>query len=550
MSFLLEIFEGEDSFVSTVMEFSDGLYAAATSLGINMQLFCSHSSELTDEIILNCIANATELTKGVYPRMPESETLAESFLTKFPSVNPLTAHAILSSGGTLIEFLEWSHERRVSAIRKYHVPDESITLFSALCKYGEREDSRSIMTDCSSSVSSGPDSGNYNAASERKRRKYNSSLENCDIRIEDLLCFDPSNHFATDTLDPSLAQKPCDSWLSNGPEIFGESEKPRLPSQNYFFGEEQDLETTMAINPPTIPKPYDLRMSKGPRVLNDKFLGEKKESVSAAMNNFDVLNFSKSETLHEDLKGEVIDLTASPVLSEDFATDNSVQLTLMPELESASTRKFNSARRLSFGKNSHPPIQADAEPYSGSDIWNTRKAKKNCPQVGANIFSYTDLEIDDIPPHKHHNKLSQEGFKRRYEEKSQKIQFEEKETSPYGRTPLSNALRLNSAQQNTPWTIEFLNRVREKSRLRQQSLPHDNMAPCIGYSGNTSKDIKRSPSILDLFKYQGGSSSRKILEHKRQKRPIQSSISSKNEKSSASTLPTWTPVDKRARQVI
>ncbi|KAF3432993.1 hypothetical protein FNV43_RR24095 [Rhamnella rubrinervis] len=543
------IFEGEDSFLSTVMEFSDGLYAAAASLGINMQLFCSHSSELTDEIILNCVVNVTELTRGVYPRMSESETLAESFLTKFPSVNPLTAHAILSSGGMLIEFLDWSHERRASAIRKYHVPDESITLFSALCKYGEREDSRSIMTDCSSSVSSGPDSGriNFNAASERKRRKYNCSPDKCEIRTEDLLCFDPSNQFTTDTLDPSLVQKPYDSWISKDPDIFHDSRKPRLPSQNCFIGEEQDLETTLVMKPSIIPKSYDLRMAKGPRILNDKFLGKKEESVMATIDDFDLLNASNSEILHEDQKGEVIDLNGSPTLAEDFTIDNSVKLTSMPEMERGSTRKSKSARRLSFGQNSHPAFQADSEIYSGSDIWNSKKAQRKSSQVGANICSYTDLE-NDVSPLKHHNKLLEEGFKQRYEEKSKQMQFQEKETSPYGRTPLSHALRLNSPLQNTPWTMEFLNRIREKSRLRQQSLPPDNTAPCFGYSVNTSKDIRRSPSILDFFKYQGGSSSRKLPEHKRQKRPIQSSSSSKNEKSSASILPTWTPVDKRARQ--
>lgn len=538
------------------MEFSDGLYAAAASLGIDMQLFCSYSSELTDEIILNCIAHATELTRGVYPRMPESETLAESFLTKFPSINPLTAHAILSSGGMLIEFLEWSHECRIRAIRKYHVPDESITLFTALCKYGEREDSRSIMTDCSS-VSSGTESGrfNLNVVSERKRRKYKCSPDKCDIRIEDLLCFDSSDQFAKETLDPSSVQKPCDSWMSKDPDIFNELPKTRLPYQNFLFGEEQDFETEMTMNPSIIPKPYGTRMSKGPQTLNEirnpstsldhSFLRKKEESVIASVNNFDFLNASNSEILHEDQKGEVIDLTDSPVFAEDFSIDNSVKFSMMPGMGKDSTRKFKSARRLSFGKSSHPAFQAEV--YSNSDIWNSNKAQKKSSQVEANNFTFTDLESD--PSLLKHRKNLVEGYKKRSMEKSQQSQFQE-ETSPYGGTPLSDALRFASPEQKTPWTIEFLNRIREKSRLRQQSLPRDNSSPCLGYPGNISKDTKRSPSILDFFRYQGGSTPRKIPEQKRHKRSKQSSSSSKNEKSSASILPAWTPDDKRARQVV
>ena len=72
--------------------------------------------------------------------MPDSVTLAESFLTEFPGINPLTAHSILSSGVKLNEFLVWSHEQRMHVLEKYHVPDESISLFSVFCRYGEREE--------------------------------------------------------------------------------------------------------------------------------------------------------------------------------------------------------------------------------------------------------------------------------------------------------------------------------------------------------------------------------------------------------------------------
>ncbi|KAM1163007.1 hypothetical protein ACFX13_002003 [Malus domestica] len=203
------------------MESSDGLYAAAACLGIDLQLFNSYSSELTDEIVLSCMGHAPKLTRFMYPRMPELESLAESFLTKLPSVNALTAHAILSSGGLLKEFLESSHETRMSVLQKYHVPDESITLFSALCKYGEPADSKSIMTDCSSSVSSSPDSGRYNLniVSERKKRKYNGSPDKYELPTNEFLHLEPFNQFSTRILHPSTASKLTDSCMSKSPKI-------------------------------------------------------------------------------------------------------------------------------------------------------------------------------------------------------------------------------------------------------------------------------------------------------------------------------------------
>lgn len=87
------------------MEFSDGFYAAATSLGIDLQIFFSYSPELTNEVMINCIKSTAILTRGLYPKMPDSVTLAESFLTQFPGINPLTAHSILSLGVTFMSFL-------------------------------------------------------------------------------------------------------------------------------------------------------------------------------------------------------------------------------------------------------------------------------------------------------------------------------------------------------------------------------------------------------------------------------------------------------------
>ncbi|XP_062001396.1 protein SHORTAGE IN CHIASMATA 1 [Rosa rugosa] len=554
------VFEGDTSFQSTVMESSDGLYAAAASLGIDLQVFNSYSSELTDEIILSCIEQATKSIRGVFPQMPESESLAESFLTKFPSVNALSAHAILSSGVSLIEFLKWSHEKRIHAIQKYHVPDESIRLFSALCRYGERGDSKSIMTDCSSSVSSGPDSGRYNLnVSERKRRKYNCSPDKYDIRMNDSLHLEPIN-ISTDAIsDPPAASKLHNSCMSKSPHIIDEFRKPRF-THNDLFDQEQVLDMAMMKNPFRLPEQYDSQISKEPQLLSgtkrsvfslkDKISGQKQGPNGAMMNTFDFRDLKNSENLHEDIKGEVIDLTDSPVFDVDFSSiANSMEFSsLMPELEMDTMRKYKAARKLSFGSSSHRTFPTAAEIDSSTTIWGPVKEPRQSSQVGANNYADTEIE-NDVFPSRQHNNFLEESFRQRSSGISQRIHLHENDISAYGGTQLSNALHSGTPQQNSPWTIEFLNKIKEKSRLRQQSFPRDLSSPILGYSGNAPKvNKRRSPSILEFFKYEGGNTPRKLPERKRQKRPVQRS--SKIEKSSAFPLTGFTPADKRARQTL
>lgn len=542
------------------MESSDELYAAAASLGIDLQLFYSYSSELTDEIILSCISYATKLTRGLYPKMPESETLAESFLTKFPSINPLTAHAILSSGGILIEFLKWSHEFRIHAIQKYNVSEESVTLFSALCKYGELEDSRSIMTDCSS-VSSGPDSERcrFNEDSGRKRQKYGGSPQKIDVHMDEILHFMPLNQFTDDTLELSTVSKPYNSWMSKDPEIFDEISKPSLPP-NCFFGKKLGLDMGMTINPTSVTKPFDFQFSESPKVSaeikkvyfspSDTMFGQNQGSDSATMNALDWCSIKKSGNLNENIIGEVIDLT-SPVSGQDYSSiGNSMNVSLLvPEMDNNSTRKHKAVRKLSFGKSGNPHCSMAAEINSNSDIWSFQNDQRQTLLEGANDYPNTDFK-NDIFPVKQCGVLLEECLSQRSAGNLKGLSFQENGMSSYGGTPLSNALSSAHPHQNSPWTIEFLDRIREKSRLRQQSLPCGMSSPCLGYSGNISKVSKRrSPSILEFFKYQGGSSPRKKPERKRQKQSAQSSSSSQNKKYSSSLLPTWTPADKRARQV-
>jgi len=111
--------------------------------------------------------------------MPDSVTLGDSFLIEFAGINPLTAHSILSSGVKLNDILAWSYEQRMHVLEKYHVPDESILVHSVFSTdIWNVRTQNPIMTNCSSSVSSGLDSDwccLYQVENERKRKNPISS---------------------------------------------------------------------------------------------------------------------------------------------------------------------------------------------------------------------------------------------------------------------------------------------------------------------------------------------------------------------------------------
>lgn len=550
------------------MESSDGLYAAAASLGIDLQLFCSYSSELTDEIILSCVGYANKLTGSLYTKMPESETLAESFLTQFPSINPLTAHAILSSGGVLVEFLEWSHECRIQAIQKYRVPGESVALLSAICRYGEREDSKSGITECSSSISSAPDWENchHKIESERKKQKCIRSPSKNDILGDCFLNFESLNQFTKFTdfsLNTSRVSKPAgDSWMSNGPEMLDEIKGSGLSMENKWNGQKQGLEMGTIKNASTLFNLNDSQLSKDSEMLydigkpglslNDKLSGERHRSDVATGNWH---NKNNGEDLRKDCKGEVIDLNDSFSIGEDFSSiAKSLRFSpLVLELDEDPTAgKSKTARRLSFSKSSHPTFSTAGDANYSSDIWTSLNRKQSLRE-GVVEFQDTEFGKGEIPM-KNQKQLLQNSMHRSLKD-FYGPSFQEKGMH-YSGTPLSNALNSVHLPKGSPWTIEFLNRVREKSKLRQQSLPCDRSGLCFENSDNVSKVIKRkSPSILEFYKYQGGSTSKKVSEQskkvseqKRQKRHFKPSTYKKGN-GSTSLCPTWTPTDKKARQV-
>ncbi|XP_038887320.1 protein SHORTAGE IN CHIASMATA 1 [Benincasa hispida] len=554
------VFEGEIGSLSIVMESSDGLYAAAASLEIDFQLFCSYSSELTDEIILGCIENFSKFTaRCLYPKMSESETLAESFLTSFPSINPLAAHGILSSESILADFLEWPHEHRLQAIRKYRIPDESVSLFSALCKYGEREDSKSVMTDCSSSVSSGPDSEmcHFSGNSERKKRNFNGVTQCIDKNMEFLNSY-TLKPFTTDTAETLAASKSFGSQMFEDPEIFCDL-KGFSSSVNNLFNQNHNLESfdaSISMDPTGVCKPRDSWISTAPEI-SDEIRGRCSSFVQnqgSDRNKKKVQNFhnmNKSENQHEELIGEVVNLIDNTVLKDHFAP--MAPMTFLPSMldnEKDSSRKSKIQRRLSCGQSDHPFCAVDIGNNSNSDFWSSINLHGQNLRGLDNQFPDPSFE-PSIMPLRYKDDHSDEGLVQNPVRDSKLLfSLSQKDTSHSDVTPLSIALRSKHLQESSPWTIEFLNRIREKSKNRRHSAPRGSSSPFPENLSNVKKTVKRrSPSILEFFKYQGGSTLKKP-DQKRQKKSLQSSNSSKNVLASNNKFSSWTPIDKRSRQTL
>ncbi|XP_010442750.1 PREDICTED: uncharacterized protein LOC104725739 [Camelina sativa] len=557
------VFEGEPAFLVTIMDSSDELYAAAGSLGISLQLFCSSSADLTDEIILRCIKSSVKLSK-LPVKMPESESLAESFLTKFPSVNPLTAQVILSSSGLLLEFMKLPYSNKVERMKKYHVPEESVDLFSSLCRYGAREDSKSVMTDSSSSVSSGPDSDTHHVTVHSGSKKNHHSAEKNRIDMEDLVHFAPSKEFADAQLKPSGDFQLDDSWSSRdheifdfdpvtefsdapftscgmihhneswpvkNPERFEKKSGPGSSSKDRFWG--KDLpDFSVEDSLPGIPELEDWSFPS-----KDEFISPNRGYKLPVRGDFNL-----HDNRNSDYKGEVID-RADKYLEEDFPPSpgyNRFSPIVSDVDEDELPRKSKSARKLSFFEYLQPNFPKTADVDSSSERFTTEKDSKydNSASVRGFVDSY---------PAKRQRTLLEEVLTRRSAVPTTELPFRE-EISHFGGSPLSNSIRSSNPVQGSPWTIEFINRARERSRARrqQQSLPYYVPPSSLETPGNIKKAStkRKSPSMLEFFKYKGGN---KLQEEKKQKRSKNSSASPINDRF-YSPLRSWTPIDKRAKQ--
>ncbi|KAJ4759535.1 Shortage in chiasmata [Rhynchospora pubera] len=455
------IFEGEGNLLAAVMDQSDTLYSAAANLDMNLQLLCSYNPESTDEIILSCITRFTGPTRGLYPGMPESETLAESFLTKFPSINPFSAHAILSTGGTLIDFLEWSNERRIQAVGKYLVPDESIALFSALCKYGETGESKSVMTDCSSVDSD-----------------INSSLLQSPLKRQ---------RFANETfdvpMDGTFFSKPLEQFQGDFMEL------PRVEDQ---------------------PK-------KSISSIIDQFVGRKKGIISSVPSNFDEDDIGQDQLLD-------LGFNENMAHSRDlFAQEQA----FMSEISSFSLR--SESRSKLPGRSSLP----EKGPEFGS--YRFRTFPTSGEMEDETTSNWVPQKIKCMP-----DLTGSVGVQRDV------LRSDDQETKYPG----------TSSKQGLGWKFEFLGGGGGEKRSSSSSNSSSKQSHCH----------TRSPSIIDSFRYQGSKVATKKIDKypyhgggkdainplrqkwkdsKLQQTPIP--ISEKR-KTSAPLNPSWTPVDKRARQ--
>ncbi|XP_073309787.1 protein SHORTAGE IN CHIASMATA 1 [Primulina huaijiensis] len=538
------IFEGEGNFLGGIMESSDELYAAAASLGIDVQIFCSYSSEMTEEIILSCINKISKLNRGLFPKMSESESLAESFLTTFPSINPLSAHAILSSDTVLGKFMGFSNESKLCSLRKYQVSEESVSLLSAVSRFGEREDSKSGLTDCSS-VSSVLDSENvqFKSASERKKPKYSPNLyhaeepSNCSFHLESLkLLPDELNH-------PKFSVS-CNSWMPGTAAIFDEPGNFNISFDDKLrsYSERFDVDTNKM--PTNMPKPYDFPLSKSLSTIDT----DCDPDWRSATTRFSVQSIKAFGNSQENLKGEVIDVQGTPEFGDDLPFENLGSFSpFLLDVEKDYAGR-NSRSKLSLSANNIDVVTNPFHTDSAFDAWIPKKDGQSIGEETKPHFETINSDNISMECQKGLLKVNmiEETPKNFCTRPSQ-----ENHTNSYGGTPLSNALHSTQLQQRSPWTIEFLNRIREKSRLRKQSLSYNPSSPCFVSSGNTSNNAKRkSPSIFESYKYEVGSTSKKIGEQKKQKRASQPPDSMKNENTSTSRPPLWTPLDKRARRVL
>ena len=125
----MKIFEGAFDCIEEIIQAFSNLYAAAIGLDIRLQCFISGGSFTTDLLISECINQVRRSQKrSSFPKMLEAKTYAESFLTEFASINPLTAHAILSSGIGIRRFMSLSVEEQLHLTDAFDVSEKSLQL--------------------------------------------------------------------------------------------------------------------------------------------------------------------------------------------------------------------------------------------------------------------------------------------------------------------------------------------------------------------------------------------------------------------------------------
>ncbi|KAK1308536.1 putative ascorbate-specific transmembrane electron transporter 1 [Acorus calamus] len=484
------VFEGERNFIGTVMESLSGLYAAANILDIHLQIFWSCSPELTDEIILSCIRYAAKSNGGLFPTLPESETLAETFLTKFPSINPLSANAILSSGGMLVEFLKWSNDHRIKAVGRFHVPDESIALFNALCTYGELGESKSGMTETEcSSVDS--DNNSFKMLPQKKKQKcmVNNTVE---IPTDNFLyqqpIFQPSDGF----LEPSEA----------------------LQSYNYRFSNVHE--------PPQ--KAENSRFN-----TNETFSSRKWGINHSVPNNLPPSGTTKSVIGHDDTRGVVVDYDDSFLDEKLHPFVNSSNFWRKPELEmEVAAEPSWPAEKFACSMKNHRVFPTIGEINHDLDGWRQSPKRYKASEL-SNMDMYRDASQQVI---RNSPSLSVHG----------------KGEMTTGRNRFQDPVLSSQLQPGSRRKVQNFGRAKQ-NRENMISPPLRTSMRGSSSSKGTYTYKKMSPSIIYSYQYEGDSQPKKTNKQNWQKglgRPPD--LSNIHKQASSSLLPTWTPIDKRARQ--
>ncbi|CAL9163684.1 unnamed protein product [Musa hybrid cultivar] len=495
------IFEGESSFLSAIMESSDALYAAAASLDMNLQLFCSHDADSTDDIILSCIRSATRSAGDLYPAMPESESIGESFLTRFPSINPLSAHVILSSGGSLVEFLEWSNERRIQAVGKYHVPEESISLFSALCRYGEVGESKSVMTE-SSSIDS--DFNSRLLSSPRKKRRH--ACHTYLMPSGDSFLAEPLNQNISTMEEPPAFQQYQLRNFSNIQEKMG-----KIKSNYYsdMLGKRPSGSTVID---------HDLNSLVRHSYINKDFI--------------DDINQHDYNFLEEKF----------PLASDKFSFLEKPELGIEP-----ADRSSHAVSPRGLRMKGHSIFPSSTEIHHDT---NKRSSMKD------HYLSFDDMMFKHEPVCSRKDNVliktqeyQKEKFMQDHRTNIVGLSAQEKVPPAYGENEFSNATQ-PSRSQGQCWITDFLHRLKEKGNGQQQTLPRNPCFNCRRTSNVKDRPSRsQSPSVIDTYRYQGSNQTRNTTKNKWRKDAKRPSISNKREcKESSFITRTWTPIDKRARQ--
>ncbi|OEL14329.1 hypothetical protein BAE44_0024653 [Dichanthelium oligosanthes] len=521
------VFEVENHFLSAVMEASDSLYASAASLDMNLHIFFSQTPKSTDQIILNCIRKAVRKNQAPSPDIPESESLAESFLTAFPSIIPLSAHMILSSG-SLADFLGWSHEQRTQAVEKYHLPPQSIYLFSALCKFGELGESRSVMTECSS-VDSDISSALLQSRSKKKKR----AVQDFSVAINDPAFPNPRDQLRGD---------------------YVEHDKVFSPSKLRKFSH---IEDTM----PDLPEVF----------IVDRSLNMGREGVSYRSRQHDVDAVTGNQMGDDDFISE---------LSPNFRTFNertssmvdTCNFSWQPELGAKQPIRSSSlSSRPSFCRiSSHPTFPSALEINNNPGDWDV--------SCGTNQ-TWTGHLHGDFSTSSRRNDLGG-----RYHEPRQEIMQNPESSLSF----LKQDFGYHGASQGSGWEIDYLRQMNENriarqgrsrcnasatmsnSRMRDSSYRIMSASPIesFSYQRNTNTPLRgQNPSNNESFRYRRNiktplrdqSPSNGAHKHgkgrgtKAQSNSLRMDFkaqpSTNHEKSIVPSIePTWTPLDKRARQ--